>query len=102
MSHPYDDEDVDESLDSQMESDDDFDDDELPDFDDISGDYESEIDNMFEDPGGNSSLRRATPSNPRNLPCGQCGEPNRLTPKDVAEHYRCDECADIAEGHGGY
>jgi hypothetical protein len=52
----------------------------------------------FQDPGGNSSLRRATENNPRNLPCGQCGEPDRLTPKDVRLHYVCDECADAAEG----
>jgi hypothetical protein len=55
----------------------------------------------FADPGGNSALRAATPSNPRNLPCPTCGSPNRLTPKDRALGYQCDSCADRAEG-GGY
>jgi hypothetical protein len=55
----------------------------------------------FADPGGNSALRAATPGNPRNLPCPNCGKPNRLTPKDVALGYQCDRCADAAE-HGGY
>jgi hypothetical protein len=54
----------------------------------------------FADPGGGSSLRAATKRNPRNLPCPTCGEPNRLTPLDRARHYRCDECADRAEGRG--
>ncbi len=54
----------------------------------------------FQDPGGKSALRRATKRNPRNLPCPTCGEPNRLTPKDVAKGYQCDQCADRAEGHG--
>ena len=57
----------------------------------------------FQDPGGNSALRRATKNNPRNLPCPTCGEPNRLTPIDVAKHYQCDTCADRAEaGWEGY
>jgi hypothetical protein len=51
----------------------------------------------FADPGGRSSLRAATKDNPRNLPCPDCGEPNRLTPADRAAGYRCDECADAAE-----
>jgi hypothetical protein len=51
----------------------------------------------FQDPGGTSSLRRATPSNPRNLPCPTCKEPNKLTPLDVQAGYQCDECADKAE-----
>jgi len=51
----------------------------------------------FADPGGNSALRAATPSNPRNLPCPTCGEPNRLTPKDVALGYQCNTCADKLE-----
>ena len=55
----------------------------------------------FADPGGNSSLRRATPNNPRNLPCPTCKEPNRLTPKDAALGYQCDTCADRLE-RGGY
>ena len=51
-----------------------------------------------------SALRASSRSNPRNLPCPTCGEPNRLTPKDKALKYQCDECADRAEGTymGGY
>jgi len=55
----------------------------------------------FQDPGGNSALRRATKSNPRNLPCPSCGGKNRLTPADKALGYQCDQCADLAE-RGGY
>lgn len=55
----------------------------------------------FADPGGNSALRAASSSNPRNLPCPTCEEPNRLTPRDKQLGYQCDECADRAEG-GGY
>lgn len=51
----------------------------------------------FADPGGNSALRRATKDNPRNRPCPTCGEPNRLTPLDVAAGYQCNACADQAE-----
>ena len=43
-----------------------------------------EDDPQFADPGGKSALRAASKSNPRNLPCPSCGEPNRLTPKDKA------------------
>jgi hypothetical protein len=52
----------------------------------------------FADPGGESALYPETPDNPRNLPCPTCGEPNRLTRRDVAMSYQCDVCADIAEG----
>lgn len=51
----------------------------------------------FADPGGNSALRAATPDNPRNQPCPTCAEPNKLTPKDVALGYQCDQCADALE-----
>lgn len=54
-------------------------------------------DNDFMDPGGRSALRAASPSNPRNLPCPNCGMPNRLTPEDKRLGYQCDECADRAE-----
>ena len=54
----------------------------------------------FADPNGTSSLRAETESNPRNLPCGECGEQNTLTPLDVQACYRCDRCANRAEGHG--
>ena len=56
---------------------------------------------MFADPGGRSALRAATITNPRNIDCPSCGEPNRLTPADAAHGYQCDACADNAE-HGGY
>jgi hypothetical protein len=57
----------------------------------------------FADPGGNSSLRRATKGNPRNLPCPTCKQPNRLTPADKRAGYQCDSCADRAErGMDGY
>jgi len=48
--------------------------------------------------GGESALRAASKCNPRNLPCPTCGEPDRLTPKDVRLGYQCDSCADQAEG----
>jgi hypothetical protein len=54
----------------------------------------------FADPGGQSALRAATPENPRNLPCPNCGEPDRLTPADRARGYQCDSCARAAEGWG--
>jgi hypothetical protein len=54
---------------------------------------------MFADPGGRSALRSSSPSNPRNLPCPTCKEPNRLTPADKARGYQCDQCADSAEGY---
>ena len=53
---------------------------------------------MFAEPGGNSALRRASRSNPRNLPCPTCGTENVLTPADVAHGYQCDRCADRDEG----
>lgn len=56
----------------------------------------------FANPGGNSALRRATTSNPRNLPCPTCGEPDRLTPRDRAKGYQCDSCANRDEGLGCY
>lgn len=55
----------------------------------------------FADPGGRSALRAATESNPRNLPCPNCGAANRLTPLDKARGYQCDACADALE-RGGY
>jgi hypothetical protein len=51
----------------------------------------------FVDPGGHSALRAETASNPRNLPCPNCREPDTLTPADVARGYQCDACADQAE-----
>lgn len=55
-------------------------------------------DDDFADPGGRSALRAATRSNPRNLPCPSCGEPDVLTPADRARGYQCDVCADRDEG----
>ena len=51
----------------------------------------------FADPGGNSALRASTRDNPRNLPCPNCGELNRLTPADRARGYQCDTCANLLE-----
>lgn len=56
----------------------------------------------FADPGGRSALRAATKSNPRNLPCPNCGRKNALTPKDRALGYQCDRCADAVERGGDY
>jgi hypothetical protein len=63
--------------------------------------YDDERYDDFADPGGNSSLRAATASNPRNLPCPTCRRSNRLTAKDKKLGYQCDDCADQAE-RGGY
>jgi hypothetical protein len=60
-------------------------------------DPENDWNSEFADPGGNSALRAATPSNPRNLPCPNCGQANRLTPKDRDLGYQCDSCADKLE-----
>ncbi len=54
----------------------------------------------FADPGGNSALRAASETNPRNLPCPTCGVEDRLTPEDVALGYQCDPCADQDERGG--
>ena len=54
----------------------------------------------FADPGGRSALRAATPNNPRNLPCPNCGRSNMLTRADKNAGYQCDMCADAAEGFG--
>lgn len=71
--------------------------DDYPDFD--TRDREGYDD--FADPGGRSALRAASKSNPRNRPCPTCGQANKLTPKDVALGYQCDQCADRDE-RGGY
>jgi hypothetical protein len=62
--------------------------------------YEDELEDdylEFADPGGNSALRAASASNPRNLPCPTCHRDNRLTPRDVELGYHCDSCADAME-----
>ncbi len=51
----------------------------------------------FANPDGSSALRAASRRNPRNRPCPQCGQENRLTPADIAHHYVCDECANQNE-----
>ncbi len=71
--------------------------DDFEDWDD-SGDWEE--DPGFADPGGKSALRAASDTNPRNLPCPNCGEPDRLTPADRARGYQCDSCADALERGG--
>lgn len=62
--------------------------------------YEDDDYSEFADPGGRSALRASSRSNPRDLPCPTCKEPNRLTPKDKALGYQCDACADRDEGGG--
>ena len=85
------------------EYDDDYPEDEVDyDGDDYYTEDEDLIDGVgFADPGGNSCLRAETPTNPRNLPCPDCGAENVLTPKDVAAGYCCNRCADRNE-RGGY
>lgn len=61
-----------------------------------------DYDQQFQEPGGNSALRRETKSNPRNLPCPTCKRPNRLTPADKRLGYQCNSCADRDEGGYGY
>lgn len=65
--------------------------------DEDEDDYKEDDDCIFADPGGVSALRAASETNPRNLPCPTCGEPDRLTPTDKAQGYQCDACADRAE-----
>jgi len=59
------------------------------------------MDREFADPGGRSSLRAASKSNPRNLPCPDCGRKNVLTPKDREQGYCCNSCADRNEENYG-
>lgn len=65
-------------------------------YDDDTGEYGIE----FAHAG--TALRAASKSNPRNLPCPNCGAPNTLTPADKARGYQCDACADRAERGWGY
>jgi hypothetical protein len=53
----------------------------------------AEMCERFADPGGDSALHAESKRNPRNLPCPTCGEPNRITPRDRASGYHCDDCA---------
>ena len=59
-----------------------------------------DVSEPFADPGGTSALRAASRSNPRNLPCPNCGAADRLTPADRARGYQCDVCANRDEGGG--
>ena len=59
--------------------------------------YQSEPRAIFAQPNGRSALRAANRRNPRNLPCPNCRQPNKLTPADRALGYQCDDCADKAE-----
>lgn len=88
---PATEEDVGEEEDEDGESEDDD-----VDYDDPRDDDDDRSE--FADPDGRSALRAETPDNPRNLPCPNCGEPDRLTPADRALGYQCDRCADRAEG----
>lgn len=45
-------------------------------YDDFEDDEDDRL--IFADPGGRSALRAVSKDNPRNLPCPNCGEPNRL------------------------
>ena len=68
------------------------------DYDDEDIYRERPIDGVgFANPGSNSALRAATRSNPRNLPCPNCGTANVLTRIDRARGYQCDACADRCE-----
>lgn len=64
---------------------------------DYDGGFDSDD---FADRGSGSSLRAATRTNPRNLPCPDCKQPNRLTPRDRQLGYCCNECARKNEGGG--
>lgn len=64
--------------------------------DEFTPEEQQERSRRFRYPGGRSALHPGK----RNRPCPTCGEPNRLTAKDVAKGYQCDFCADNAEGIG--
>lgn len=67
------------------------------DYEEDRGGWEDDDLSMFAEPGGRSALRAETRDNPRNLPCPNCGEPDRLTPADRARGYQCNACADQLE-----
>lgn len=77
----------------------DYDDDSFSPYD---GEDEELIDGVgFSDPGGRSSLRAATPDNPRDQPCPSCDAQDVLTRIDVERGYQCNRCADRDEGRYG-
>lgn len=98
------DDDHDRDCDDQRSEEQDGDEDEFDARDERGYDFDEDDDrSIFADPGGNSALRAATKSNPRNLPCPTCKAPNRLTRADKVRGYQCDQCADRAEsGMDGY
>lgn len=59
--------------------------------------YEDQYDfyrmERFADPYGESSLHPG----PRVHECPTCGEPNRLSDRDVQAGYQCDPCAEAIE-----
>ena len=61
------------------------------------GEWDEDDRSEFADPGGNSALRAATKSNPRNLNCPACNGKDLMTAKDIALGYQCDACADRDE-----
>lgn len=65
--------------------------------DEYSDDWDQSDEQIFADPGSNSSLRAATENNPRDRPCPNCGEENVLTRHDVQLGYQCNRCADRQE-----
>ena len=60
--------------------------------------YDFYREQRFADPYGASALHVGA----RTLPCPTCGEPDRLTARDVQSGYQCDQCANAAEGGWGY
>ena len=78
-----------------------YDDDDEPQWDDIDRRPDDDDDDSLIDGVGfarsGSALRCATASNPRNLPCPNCGGENLLTEIDRMRGYQCDNCADRAE-----
>lgn len=75
---------------------DDDDEDEYEDDDEFDPGLDDDF-SMFADPGGESALRAATPSNPRDQPCRTCGAENVLTLEDVRLGYQCNTCAERLE-----
>jgi len=51
----------------------------------------------FADPGGNSALRAASPSNPRIYSCPTCKRRRVLTRRDKELGNQCNACADRDE-----
>jgi|SRR5579859_6378339 len=86
-----------DDYDDEEDYDDEGDYDDCSDFSGLDTDLDDLPEVIFANPGGNSALRAASRTNPRNLPCPSCHQENRLTPKDVQCGYQCDECADQDE-----